>query len=389
MWSWWQRETQRWAQYDQHTTNQLEGAFYAQQLQINVSASTPRGTLHYSIDLLRMVQINQTTRFERPVKRDPLAGSATTGVWEYEDLGSWHQYGFNESEHLTSVQQLAFPKTVLWMIRHGRAQSYEIDFAQMTQTNTYTRFSRRIRLHQAPTASTSGRSGAALAASIFAVVGAETSAAASSQSSSVDEILKNAVDCTKDATDADQCPVCIEGFSANKPALRLPKCKGGHYIHGECWKDCWSNNRKSCPTCNVSYALRIGTQPQGSMTTNEIRQDIPGFPAGSGTIQMTFSFPNGIQGPQHENPGHPYTGTTRVGYLPGTTEGREVLALLRRAFDQHLIFKVGTSITTQQPNTTCWGSIHIKTSLRGGPYGYPDPNYLNRVKEELRAFDIK
>ena len=48
----------------------------------------------------------------------------------------------------------------------------------------------------------------------------------------------------------------------------------------------------------------------------------------------------------HPNPGKRYHGTTRVAYLPGTTEGHEVLGLLKKSFQKRKTFTVGTSITT-------------------------------------------
>lgn len=30
-----------------------------------------------------------------------------------------------------------------------------------------------------------------------------------------------------------------------------------------------------------------------------------------------------------------------------------------------------------------WGSIHHKTSLKKGPYGWPDATYFDRVNNEL------
>ena len=43
-------------------------------------------------------------------------------------------------------------------------------------------------------------------------------------------------------------------------------------------------------------------------------------------IIMTLSFPRGVQGPQHPNPGRPYRqiGFPRVTYLPDTPGGRKV-----------------------------------------------------------------
>lgn len=52
-----------------------------------------------------------------------------------------------------------------------------------------------------------------------------------------------------------------------------------------------------------------------------------------------------------------------------------------------MIFTVGRSVTTGLDNQTVWNGIHHKTSTTGGAsrFGYPDPTYLSRVKEELAA----
>ena len=71
-----------------------------------------------------------------------------------------------------------------------------------------------------------------------------------------------------------------------------------------------------------------------------------GIFAGYGTITIDYRFSSGVQGKEHPNPGQRYQGTDRTAYLPDTREGREVLQLLRRAFDARLVFTVGTSSTT-------------------------------------------
>jgi deltex-like protein len=82
-----------------------------------------------------------------------------------------------------------------------------------------------------------------------------------------------------------------------------------------------------------------------------------------------------------------YSGTRRYAYLPNTTEGREVLGLLKVCFDRRLTFTVGTSVTTGESNTTVWNGVHHKTNTTGGSqyFGYPDTTYFNRVKQELAA----
>lgn len=87
-----------------------------------------------------------------------------------------------------------------------------------------------------------------------------------------------------------------------------------------------------------------------------------------GTIVIEYNFRSGIQGQEHPNPGVRYQGTKRTAYLPDTREGREVLQLLKRAFDARLVFTIGTSNTTGLSNQVTWNDIHHKTSVRGGPY---------------------
>ena len=71
--------------------------------------------------------------------------------------------------------------------------------------------------------------------------------------------------------------------------------------------------------------------------------------------------------------------------MPDCPEGREILVLLRKAFDNRMTFVVGTSVTTGHQNVVVWNGIHHKTNISGGAtaYGYPDPTYFNRVKQEL------
>jgi len=81
----------------------------------------------------------------------------------------------------------------------------------------------------------------------------------------------------------------------------------------------------------------------------------------------------------HPNPGARYKGTTRRAYLPDSAQGRNVLQLLRRAFDEgrnvlqllrrafdaRLVFTVGRSNTTGRDNVVIWNDIHHKTQPHG------------------------
>ncbi|XP_041528692.1 E3 ubiquitin-protein ligase DTX3L-like [Microtus oregoni] len=98
-----------------------------------------------------------------------------------------------------------------------------------------------------------------------------------------------------------------------------------------------------------------------------------------------------VQEDEHPNPGKPYSGTRRTAYLPDNQEGRHVLGLLREAFNKRLIFTIRDSRVPGVSDVVTWNDIHHKIYTFGGPrnFGYPDPHYLTRVKEELKAKGIE
>jgi len=126
--------------------------------------------------------------------------------------------------------------------------------------------------------------------------------------------------------------------------------------------------------------------PTGTMTVTQNETKCSGYEK-CGTIQIQYSFPDGIQGPEHPSPGVKYAGTSRTCFLPDNDEGREILALFKIAWDRKLLFRVGTSVTTGTPNCVVWNDIHHKTTTTGGAtaFGYPDNGYFLRVKSELAA----
>jgi len=72
---------------------------------------------------------------------------------------------------------------------------------------------------------------------------------------------------------------------------------------------------------------------------------------------------------EHPKPGQYYAGILRTAYLPDTREGREVLQLLRGAFDARLVFTIETSPISGLGNQIIWNDIHHNTNISGGPYG--------------------
>ncbi|XP_034397760.1 E3 ubiquitin-protein ligase DTX3L [Cyclopterus lumpus] len=184
----------------------------------------------------------------------------------------------------------------------------------------------------------------------------------------------------------DLCPICIEPMeTTEKETLR---CK--HSFCKSCLKRAF-DYKPVCPTCGELYGALTGTQPDGGqMEVNTNASSLPGYEK-YGTITICYYIPSGIQKDEHPSPRQPYEGTYRVAYLPDSSEGRRTLALLRRAFDQKLIFTVGQSTTSGRNNMVTWNDIHHKTSTHGGPtrYGYPDADYLSRVQDELKAKGIE
>ncbi|KAF7687485.1 E3 ubiquitin-protein ligase DTX3L [Silurus meridionalis] len=182
------------------------------------------------------------------------------------------------------------------------------------------------------------------------------------------------------------CSICLEQM-VKSTMKTLEKCK--HSFCKGCLKRAFEI-KPVCPTCGAIYGALEGNQPKnGQLKVTYEKYPLPGYENYT-TIVIHYIIPNGIQGDEHPNPGQPYKGASRLAYLPDCSEGKKVLKLLTRAFEQRLIFTVGRSSTTGISNVITWNDIHHKTSRTGGPtaYGYPDPEYLKRVQEELKVKGI-
>ncbi|XP_033861511.3 E3 ubiquitin-protein ligase DTX3L-like [Acipenser ruthenus] len=182
------------------------------------------------------------------------------------------------------------------------------------------------------------------------------------------------------------CPICLDEIKETERET-LARCQ--HSFCRGCLKSAF-DNKPACPVCGVLYGEVKGTQPRnGTMSISQSSVSLPGYEK-HGTLVIKYDIPSGVQGDEHPSPGQRYWGASRTAYLPDSALGRKVLALLRRAFDQQLIFTIGTSSTTGMSDVVTWNDIHHKTSTHGGPtrYGYPDPDYLRRVQDELKAKGI-
>ncbi|KNC54846.1 uncharacterized protein AMSG_01699 [Thecamonas trahens ATCC 50062] len=199
----------------------------------------------------------------------------------------------------------------------------------------------------------------------------------------------------KDNHHVETCSVCMDDvheighFEApgDGALVRLAPCGWKHYFHRACitrWIECGT---QKCPVCGAICGTLIGNMPGGTFRVSRYPpgdNPISGFES-DGTIEISYSFPDGTQTEAHYHPGRPYYGTYRAAYLPDTPEGREVLGLLRLAFIRRHMFTVGTSVTTGCEDCVVWAGIHAKTNTYGGAtsFGYPDETYFERVKAEM------
>jgi deltex len=190
----------------------------------------------------------------------------------------------------------------------------------------------------------------------------------------------------------DHCSICLcEDTSNENAAVELVLC--GHAFHEACIRAAFAS-KPECPLCKRLYDVIEGNMPtDGNMDVDIL---LPGeLPLSGyetlGTILIRYILPNGVQGPEHPNPGTPYSGTVRTAFLPDNADGQEVLRLLRVAWERRLTFTIGRSLTTGRENTVTWNGIHHKTCPDGGTvmFGWPDPEYFCRVKSELSSFGIR
>ncbi|XP_020796416.1 E3 ubiquitin-protein ligase DTX3L1 [Boleophthalmus pectinirostris] len=125
------------------------------------------------------------------------------------------------------------------------------------------------------------------------------------------------------------------------------------------------------------------TQPPGQMTWVVLHRNLPGYPHDD-TLQVNFTFPEGVQMEGHPHPGQPYPGLRLCAYVPDSRDGRRVLSLLEKAFQQQLLFTVSTNVHGE--DVVSPASVPLKTQQEGGAImnGYPDEDYLKKVRAVLK-----
>lgn len=183
-----------------------------------------------------------------------------------------------------------------------------------------------------------------------------------------------------------ECTICCNEYASFAAAPKLwEKLRCGHQLCSACYSHILTTRKTmsgveqtfiKCPFCADFIGIEIGTCPDIQMNVQIIEKSCEGYES-SGTISINYFVDSGYQ-------------LNRTAYLPNSSEGNEVLRLLKIAWDRRLCFTIGESVTTGQKNVLVWG-IHHKTAMSGGvsSYGYPDMRYMDRVKLELKAYGIQ
>lgn len=208
--------------------------------------------------------------------------------------------------------------------------------------------------------------------------------------SEFDHLFSTYIHVVDETSSEEFCPVCLDDLSQitqDNPVVELSKCN--HKFHKKCVKQAFTCLQAQCPVCKKWYGVPRGNQPLGGKMNVTLQPGkLPGYPDVNDYIKIHYLIPGGVQTRDHLRPGVPFSGTSRYAFLPNTPEGFLVLQLLRLAFRYRLIFTVGDSVTTGAKNVVVWNNIHHKTTLHGGPFGFPDSTYLDRVMEELTNVGI-
>ncbi|XP_026184299.1 putative E3 ubiquitin-protein ligase DTX2 isoform X2 [Mastacembelus armatus] len=419
----WANDEGGWTPYETRTSILLEHSYQARQGTADLG---PHG-YNYIVDLTSLAQVNKSTGFRRQVRRQcnlpyPLASSGPPAIPSGPACSCQQCLSHSSTGPMPSRSRHSFSSGSLnrpSLQGTGRA-------AMAHPTSVYSPYPRRPlsvggmswgspwppppsgSQLSAPLLTSSTTANGLSVPSISVQLNGSTSVSSALAASAQrpEEVIQRYMEVVAEVPDED-CIICMDQLSNpsgyETPSTEeggqsiLPETVGkflkcGHTLHMLCMLAMYNNGTKDgslqCPSCKTIYGEKTGTQPKGKMEIYSIAQSLPGHP-NCGTIQIIYSIPPGIQGPEHPNPGQPYTcrGFPRFCFLPDNDKGRKVLELLKVAWIRRLIFTVGTSSTTGEPDTVVWNGIHHKTEMMSNlsGHGYPDPNYLDNVLSELAS----
>lgn len=418
----WANDEGGWTPYETRTSILLEHSYQARQGTADLG---PHG-YNYIVDLTSLAQVNKSTGFRRQVRRQcnlpyPLASSGPPAIPSGPACSCQQCLSHSSTGPMPSRSRHSFSSGSLnrpSLQGTGRAVAAH-------PTSVYSPYPRRplsvggmswgspwapptsgSQLSAPLTNSTSANGLSVPSISVQLNGSTSVSSALAASTQRPEEVIQRYMEVVAGVQDED-CIICMdqlsnpsgyettsteEGGQSIQPDTVGKFIKCGHTLHMLCMLAMYNNGTKDgslqCPSCKTIYGEKTGTQPKGKMEIYSIAQSLPGHPD-CGAIQIIYSIPPGIQGPEHPNPGQPYTcrGFPRFCFLPDNDKGRKVLELLKVAWMRRLIFTVGTSSTTGEPDTVVWNGIHHKTEMMSNlsGHGYPDPNYLDNVLSELAS----
>ncbi|XP_062844625.1 probable E3 ubiquitin-protein ligase DTX2 isoform X2 [Trichomycterus rosablanca] len=403
----WANDEGGWTAYEMHTSLLLEHSYQTRQASVDLA---PQGH-NYVIELLTLEQINKKSGYRRRVRRQSGVGYPSAS-------------GSNAGSASGSVIHSGAACMCHQCLNHGPMPGRSRNSFSGGAGPSYSPYPRRPLSvgHMAlggpwsPAASSMGQppgpshsfstnaNGLSVTAIPLQLNGSSSVSAALAAGQKPEEVIKRYMEEVSTIPDED-CMICMERLSclsgydnpedggrSLKPNMVGKFTKCGHTLHMLCMLAMYNNGNKDgslqCPSCKTIYGEKTGTQPKGKMEIYCVPLSLPGH-SDCGTIQIIYNVPPGIQGPEHPKPGQAYTsrGFPRLCFLPDNEKGRKVLELLKVAWTRRLIFTVGTSSTTGEPDTVVWNEIHHKTEMMSNVsgHGYPDPNYLDNVLAELAA----
>ncbi|XP_025906011.1 probable E3 ubiquitin-protein ligase DTX2 isoform X2 [Nothoprocta perdicaria] len=419
----WQNDEGGWSPYEMNVCVFLEQAHATNHQRVDLG---PLG-YNYEVDFVAQVQTNKTTKFRRNVQRRldvPYPMTAASGPVHAGMVCSCQQCWFNSGTRPITMRyrhsMINFPNSSAAHQVSSRTTSVSasgLGFVPYNKPALYgARSTTRLNAQSTwalPQAGGAGGPSTGLSASngvstpnlpIKMPKPSKVNQALAATPTEPEAVVRRYLEELKGVPADEDCMICMEklaspsGYgdtcecSTIKPEMvgRLTNCQ--HCFHMLCVLAMYCNGNKDgslqCPSCKTIYGEKTGTQPKGKMEVSTFPQSLPGH-KDCGTIQIVYHISRGIQGPEHPNPGMPYTarGFPRYCYLPDNEKGRKVLELLKVAWRRRLIFTVGTSSTTGESNTVVWNEIHHKTEMDTNlsGHGYPDPNYLDNVLAELAA----
>lgn len=419
----WVNDEGGWTPYETRTSILLEHSYQAGQGTADLG---PHG-YNYIVDLTSLAQINKSSGFRRQVRRQlnlpyPLASAGPPAIPSAPACSCQQCLSHSSTGPMPSRSRHSFSSGSLnrpSLQGPGRAVAAHpasvyspyprrpLSVGGMSWSSPWPPPPSGSQL-SAPllssSASANGLSVPSIAVQLNGSTSVSSALAASTQRP--EDVIQRYMEVVAGVSDED-CIICMDQLS-NPSGYETPSTeeggpsilpdtvgkfiKCGHTLHMLCMLAMYNNGTKDgslqCPSCKTIYGEKTGTQPKGKMEIYSIAQSLPGHPD-CGTIQIIYSIPPGIQGSEHPNPGQPYTcrGFPRFCFLPDNDKGRKVLELLKVAWMRRLIFTVGTSSTTGEPDTVVWNGIHHKTEMMSNlsGHGYPDPNYLDNVLSELAS----